>query len=133
MAEIQPLRALHYDPDKTGGLQGVVAPPYDVIDDAPRPKLQHRSPYNVRRVNLSPIFSLFDDAGTTTETPLGRVTANQPWAETTDDDGTRNRLWRVDEEPVIGALTGALEDKELLIADGHHRYETARMYAEEVG
>ena len=33
----------------------------------------------------------------------------------------------------IAALQGALADAELLIADGHHRYETARVYADEVG
>ena len=34
---------------------------------------------------------------------------------------------------VIEAVTSRLADAELLIADGHHRYETARVYAEEVG
>src|SRR5690242_21117390 len=52
MAEIQPLRALHYDLEKTAGLQGVVAPPYDVIDQAQREELEARSPYNVVRIDL---------------------------------------------------------------------------------
>src|SRR5206468_2981857 len=54
MAEIQPLRALHYDQAKTGGLQPVVAPPYDVIDPRQRAELEARSPYNVLRVDLPP-------------------------------------------------------------------------------
>ena len=52
MAEIQPLRALRYDPAVTGGLQDVVAPPYDVIDDDQRAELIARSPYNVVNIDL---------------------------------------------------------------------------------
>src|ERR1035437_10407174 len=52
MAEIEPFRALHYDPAVTGGLQNVVAPPYDVIDDEQRLALEARSPYNVVRIDL---------------------------------------------------------------------------------
>jgi uncharacterized protein (DUF1015 family) len=52
MAEIQPLRALRYDLERTGGLQPVVAPPYDVIDAAQRAELEARSPYNVVRIDL---------------------------------------------------------------------------------
>src|ERR1700761_9605327 len=52
MAEIQAFRALHYDRHRTGGLQDVVAPPYDVIDDQQRRELEARSPYNVVRIDL---------------------------------------------------------------------------------
>src|SRR6478735_2122277 len=52
VAEIEPLRALHYDLDKTGGLQQVLAPPYDVIDAEQRAELEARSPYNVVRIDL---------------------------------------------------------------------------------
>ena len=52
MAQIEPLRALRYDLDMTGGLQPVVAPPYDVIDAAQRRELEARSPYNVVRIDL---------------------------------------------------------------------------------
>jgi uncharacterized protein (DUF1015 family) len=50
-----------------------------------------------------------------------------------DHEGTRNTLWRVSDPESIAALQAALADAELLIADGHHRYETARAYADEVG
>ena len=56
-----------------------------------------------------------------------------PWGEATDDDGTVNHLWHVADPAAIDAVKQALADAELLIADGHHRYETARVYAEEVG
>src|SRR3954453_17639088 len=47
MADVQPLRALHYDPSVAGPLSDVVAPPYDVIDAAQRAELIARSPVNV--------------------------------------------------------------------------------------
>src|SRR5260221_3407322 len=52
MAQAEPLRALHYNLEKTGGLQRVLAPPYDVIDDEQRAELEARSPYNVVRIDL---------------------------------------------------------------------------------
>ena len=52
MADVQPLQALHYDLGRTGGLQPVAAPPYDVIDAAQRAQLLRQSPYNVVEVDL---------------------------------------------------------------------------------
>src|ERR1700678_2652068 len=52
MADVQPLRALHYDPSVAGALADVVAPPYDVIDDEQRAALIARSPFNVAAVDL---------------------------------------------------------------------------------
>jgi uncharacterized protein (DUF1015 family) len=52
MADVQPLRALHYDPAVAGPLQDVVAPPYDVIDAGQRAALIGRSPNNVVAVDL---------------------------------------------------------------------------------
>src|ERR1700674_339119 len=52
MADVQPLRALHYDPSVVGPLADVVAPPYDVIDATQRAALIARSPFNVVAVDL---------------------------------------------------------------------------------
>src|SRR2546430_11660394 len=52
MAEIQPLRALHYNTSVVGPLDDVVAPPYDVIDAEQRAQLIARSPFNVVAVDL---------------------------------------------------------------------------------
>ena len=52
MADVQPLRALHYDLAKVGSLADVAAPPYDVIDPEQRRRLADRSPYNVVRIDL---------------------------------------------------------------------------------
>jgi uncharacterized protein (DUF1015 family) len=80
--------------------------------------------------NLSPIFSLSTaDAWPLIEPAL----AAEPWGEATDETGTVNRLWQVTDPAVHTTVTERLADAELLIADGHHRYETARAYRDEVG
>jgi uncharacterized protein (DUF1015 family) len=82
------------------------------------------------QANLSPIFSLYDgDAWPA----LAPQLEGPPFGELTDDDGTANRLWRIADPDTIAAVREALEPTELLIADGHHRYETARVHADEVG
>jgi uncharacterized protein (DUF1015 family) len=99
----------------------------------PGPKEDRLRLTRATRANLSPIFSLFSDPSGSAWGALQPFTEAPPWAETTDDDGTVNRLWRVHDEDAIEAAKHALAEAELLIADGHHRYETARVYAEEVG
>jgi uncharacterized protein (DUF1015 family) len=224
MADVQPLRALHYDTSVAGALADVVAPPYDVIDDEQRAALIARSPFNVAavdlprgepdpyaaagelfeswqlqgaltrdrepavwahtqdytgpdgrtltrhgffcrvrieeygpgrvrpherthpgpkedrlrltratRANISPIFSLYSDPSNAAWNALSPATAAAPWGEVTDADGTVHRLWRVTDPGAIAAVQAATSDAELLIADGHHRYETMQAYAEEVG
>jgi uncharacterized protein (DUF1015 family) len=82
------------------------------------------------KLNLSPIFSLSTaDAWPLVEPAL----AEEPWGEATDEDGTVNRVWRVGDPGVLAAVTERLAGAELLIADGHHRYETARAYRDEIG
>lgn len=53
MIDLRPFRALHYDPAVAGNLADVIAPPYDVIDDAERERLYARSPNNVVRLILN--------------------------------------------------------------------------------
>ena len=215
MADLQPLRTLRYEPAEVGSLADVIAPPYDVIDDAMRAELASRSPYNVvhvdlprsyeeaaatlrdwrssgvlvqedepavwvlrqdytapdgagrsrtgffarvrvdeygpgrirpherthpgpredrlrltraTRTNLSPIFSLFPDSDGIASRATAHITAAEPFATVEGDT-----LWRSSDEDLIAEFQMALADAELLIADGHHRYETARVYADEVG
>ncbi len=224
MAEIEPLRALHYDTAVVGDLTNVTAPPYDVIDAGERAELIARSPFNVvavdlpsggderyetareqfeswqlqgilvrdsepalwahtqdytgpdgerrrrsgffcrvriegygpggvrpherthpgpkedrlrltraTRANISPIFSLYSDPERAAWGALEPATGAAPWAEVTDGDGTVHRVWRVTDADVIAAVQTAMRDAELLIADGHHRYETMDAYAQEIG
>jgi uncharacterized protein (DUF1015 family) len=80
--------------------------------------------------NLSPIFSLStEDAWPLVEPTL----PDEPWGEARDESGTRNRLWKVEDPAVHAAVTECLAAAQLLIADGHHRYETARAFRDEIG
>ena len=99
----------------------------------PGPKEDRLRLTRATRANLSPIFSLFPDPGGAATETLGQAMDGEPFAEATDGEGTRNTLWRVADPEQIAALQAALAGAELLIADGHHRYETARAYADEVG
>jgi uncharacterized protein (DUF1015 family) len=99
----------------------------------PGPKEDRLRLTRATRANLSPIFSLFSDPAGATWAALEPHTSGRPWGEVTDEDGTIHRLWRVDDAETIEAVREAARPAELLIADGHHRYETARVYAEETG
>ncbi len=100
----------------------------------PGPKADRLSLTRATRANLSPIFSLYSDPELRAWRALEPATQrDEPFGEVTDDDGTRNRLWRVTDPGAVATVVEATGDAELLIADGHHRYETARVYADEVG
>jgi uncharacterized protein (DUF1015 family) len=99
----------------------------------PGPKEDRLKLTRATGANLSPIFSLFPDASGAARETLAGVTREDAFARVTDGEGTENTLWRVADPDRIAALQGAVADAELLIADGHHRYETARVYAEEIG
>jgi uncharacterized protein (DUF1015 family) len=100
----------------------------------PGPKEDRLRLTRATRANLSPIFSLFPDPdGAAWSTLEPRTSDEDPYATVTDADGTLNRLWRVADAGTIERVQKILADRELLIADGHHRYETARVYAQEVG
>jgi uncharacterized protein (DUF1015 family) len=81
--------------------------------------------------NLSPIFSL----ATADPWPLvaPAIEGQEPWGEATDESGAVTRVWRVGDAEVLDAVHGLLDSARLLIADGHHRYETAIAYRDEVG
>jgi uncharacterized protein (DUF1015 family) len=231
VADVRPIKALHYDLEAVGSLDDVAAPPYDVIDTAQRAELLERSPYNAvaidlpkpygasgpedtdgdpyetaaktieawrsagalvedsepaiwamtqdytgpdgaartrhgilarvrvedfetgqvlphertlpgpkkdrldltraTRHNLSPIFSL------STEDPWPvverEIDPGKPWGEATDENGVLTRVWRVGDPGVLAEVTELLAGAQLLIADGHHRYETAIAYRDEIG
>jgi uncharacterized protein (DUF1015 family) len=100
----------------------------------PGPKADRLSLTRATRANLSPIFSLYSDPELTAWRALEEAIAgHEPFGEVTDEDGTANRLWRVADPDVIATVASATSGAELLIADGHHRYETARVYADEIG
>jgi uncharacterized protein (DUF1015 family) len=100
----------------------------------PGPKEDRLRLTRATQANLSPIFSLYSDPSGAAWSALAPIVERDaPFGEQTDPEGTLNRLWRISDPDALAAVQAALAPAELLIADGHHRYETARAYADEIG
>ena len=97
----------------------------------PGPKKDRLDLTRATRHNLSPIFSL----STKDPWPLVEpaIDPDAPWGEATDEGGVLTRVWRVGDPEAVQRVTELLGGAQLLIADGHHRYETAIAYRDEVG
>jgi uncharacterized protein (DUF1015 family) len=80
--------------------------------------------------NLSPIFSLYSDPERKLAALLKPHFQGKPFAEFSDPDGVKQRLWRVSDSRLFRSTDEIVGQKNLFIADGHHRYETALAYRE---
>jgi uncharacterized protein (DUF1015 family) len=76
------------------------------------------------RTQISPIFGLFRDADGNAREIIDAAAAMVPAVDATTSDRVRHRLWRLGDPAAIAGLVRLLADKQILIADGHHRYET---------
>ncbi len=93
----------------------------------PGPREDRRRLTEATNAQLSPVFALHEDPGHAAAGVLARVTRDAPTATATDDEGTELRVHVVTDPATIAELQRAVAAApELLIADGHHRYETAR-------
>ena len=79
------------------------------------------------RANLSAIWGLSLARGLTELLP----TEAPPWADVVDDDGVRHTTWIVDDAEACAAISAAVATAPVVIADGHHRYETSLAYRAE--
>lgn len=84
------------------------------------------------KANLSQIFGLYPDPEGVAQQMLEDAIVGQPSVEATDHLGVIHRMWMVHDVGVISAVAGQLGPKPLFIADGHHRYETACNYRDEL-
>ncbi len=231
MADVRAFTGVRYDTEKSGPLEQLVSPPYDVIGDAQREELYAKSPYAIVRVdytkplpadsgdekyaraasdysewldrgilirearpviyyveedyigefgrnrtrcgflaavrvedaesgfyrphektlegpkadrlkltkatraNLSPVFSLYDDPENIIDDCLAgwkKENAGEPVYTVVEPDGVTVRMWTVDDDAVAGTIAKAMAPKSFFIADGHHRYETALQYRDEM-
>ncbi len=93
-----------------------------------KPKSDRLNLLRATRSHFGQIFMLYSDPALTAEKILfsGKTA---PEIEVTDEYGVTHRVWKVSDMSTINILLGAMEDKKLIIADGHHRYETALKYS----
>ncbi|MGA2851575.1 MAG: DUF1015 domain-containing protein [Terracidiphilus sp.] len=95
-----------------------------------KPKSDRLNLLKATHAHFGQIFMLYSDPAGSVEKIL--YDGNGPAeAEVTDEYGVLHRLWRVSDPATIRLLTTAMDDKKLIIADGHHRYETALNYSKE--
>jgi uncharacterized protein (DUF1015 family) len=95
------------------------------------PKQDRLALLRATRVHFGQIFMLYSDPSGGVEELLDRVSRGVPRECVGDEYGVEHRVWRVDQAEQIALFQRAMLDKKLVIADGHHRYETALAFREE--
>ena len=93
-----------------------------------KPKVDRLRLLSACEANTSPIFSLYHSPEKRASGAIRKVVTTKPYIEAEDSDGAVHRLWVMEEEGDLMAISNDLADKAIYIADGHHRYETALEY-----
>lgn len=83
------------------------------------------------RAQTGQLFMLYNDPARRVDGVLEETAKQPPVADMRDEYGVRHRLWAISDAEKIQRITTAMADKKLVIADGHHRYETALTYRNE--
>jgi len=94
------------------------------------PKTDRLNLLRACRAGFSQIFSLISDPEGTVASVLGAV-ARKPDVEVKGADGVVHRVWTYTDKEGIDAISSAMDDQPIFIADGHHRYDTALNYRNE--
>ncbi len=100
----------------------------------------HRGPKEDRlallratNVSLEPLWFVYEGRRTGLSNILDVVGARAPAVAFEGPEGTRHRLWTMTDPALHAAVHAALKDLPVLIADGHHRYETSLAHSQKVG
>jgi uncharacterized protein (DUF1015 family) len=105
-----------------------------------KPKGDRLNLLKATHAHFGQIFMLYSDPAGSIEkilydsnpaAPGEFIGTGSPCGEVTDEYGVLHRVWRVSDPGTIRLLATAMADKKLIIADGHHRYETALNYSKE--
>ncbi len=110
--------------------EGVVFPHEETLSG---PKIDRLMLTTVCKANLSQIFGLYPDPEQVAQELLETAVAGAAPLEAVDHLGVIHRLWPVSDVSVIAAVAAAMGPKPIFIADGHHRYETACNYRDQLG
>ncbi|HWS47688.1 MAG TPA: DUF1015 domain-containing protein [Acidimicrobiia bacterium] len=118
----------------TRGVIGALGLPETDSDDVlphertlPKAKSDRLALLRAMRVNVDPIWGLTLGAGFTQHLATAR-----PLASCTDHDGVRHELGAIDDAPTISAIARTVANAPIVLADGHHRFETAVNYRNEL-
>lgn len=95
----------------------------------PTHKADRFSLFTTLHAQTSPIQVLFDDKGDKAMGLLKKAVKSAPWISYVDEAGVTHRFWRATDAAVVAGLQKVLKTAPVVIADGHHRYETALEYS----
>lgn len=112
------------------GSLGLEAPGEGILpheETTPKAKTDRLELLRATRTNLSPIWGLSPGTGLSAHL----LPPSHPLERATDEDGVVHEMWPITDPEQIAAVRGAVESAPVLIADGHHRFETALNYRAE--
>jgi uncharacterized protein (DUF1015 family) len=92
------------------------------------PKADRLELLKTTRAHCEQLFMLYSDPSGEIEKAIEGATLSGTPQAATDEYGCKHSLWRLDDLPTVNRIRRAMHDKKLVIADGHHRYETALAY-----
>jgi len=85
------------------------------------------------KANLRPIFAIFADKKRIVQYAYEHnIRGNAPFIEVTDDEKTTHKLWKLDSPETLAFIESNMQKENIFIADGHHRYEVAMLYRQEM-
>jgi len=133
------LSSLTYDPEDGRGPKvrwGLIAL-VQIEDEGSGGILPHERTFSAHKIDrlklmracnaqLSQIFSLYEDHENRVLSSLNKVINVSPQVSFDFKDGTQHQVWIIDDQSIFKEVAQTLHDKPILIADGHHRYETSR-------
>lgn len=97
-----------------------------------KPKSDRLNILRYCNANTSPIFSLYSSKEKLASSILEQVIKQTPFIEARDRDDFIHRLWKISDSSSIETIKKEMSDKDVFIADGHHRYETALAFKKEM-
>lgn len=109
--------------------EGVVRPHERTLS---RPKQDRLSLMRATGFQLSQVFMLYEDPGAAIAPLLHEAVAKTPGLDLVDPEGVRHRLWTSTDPGAAGRIRAFFAPRPVYIADGHHRYETALAYRDEL-
>jgi uncharacterized protein (DUF1015 family) len=94
-----------------------------------KPKADRLDLLRATRAHFGQIFMLYSDPQSDIDNQL--ASSDPPTAELRDEYGVLHQVWKVSDSGIVESIRKRMADKRLIIADGHHRYETALNYRNE--
>jgi uncharacterized protein (DUF1015 family) len=95
------------------------------------PKADRLDLLRATRAHTGQIFMLYSDARCEIDKILDDAASSPPFEQMTDEYGTLHQVWEISDEHRVGGIQQLMRDQKLIIADGHHRYETALNFQRE--